>query len=235
MRFDILTIFPEVFDSVLKISVIGKAVEAGLIEINAVDIRQFSENKHRKVDDYPYGGGSGMVMMAQPIYSAYMSIVKGLTKKPKVIYMTPQGIPLTQAHATMYSGYGHVIVLCGHYEGIDERLLDEIVDEEISIGDYVLTGGELPAMVFIDAVSRAIPGVLSSEESYLVETHANGLLEYPQFTRPVDFNGRRVPEVLLSGHHLKIAEWRMKESLLCTRKKRPDMYKKYELADKEKQ
>ncbi|AEV68373.1 tRNA (guanine-N1)-methyltransferase [Acetivibrio clariflavus DSM 19732] len=228
MRFDVLTLFPEVINAVLKESIIGRAQEKGIIEINAVNIRDFSKNKHKKADDYPYGGGGGMIMTAQPIYDAYLSIVKDLDYKPKVIYLSPQGRVLTQEVVKELSGEKHLVLLCGHYEGIDERIIEEIVDEEVSIGDYVLTGGELPAMVLIDSVSRLIPGVLSTEESYSNESHYNGLLEYPQYTRPVEFNGRKVPDILLSGHHANITRWRRKEAIKRTYLKRPDLFEKFE-------
>jgi tRNA (guanine37-N1)-methyltransferase len=224
MKFDVLTLFPEIFDVVMSESIIGRAQENGLIEVNSINIRDYSKDKHRKVDDYPFGGGNGMVMTCQPVIDAYSAVIKDLEKKPKVIYMSPQGRVLTQQIAGELSKEEHLILLCGHYEGIDERIIDEIVDEEISIGDYVLTGGELPAMVLIDCVSRLIPGVLSNEGSYSDESHFNGLLEYPQYTRPADFNGRKVPEILLSGHHANIQKWRNQQSLERTKQKRPDLY-----------
>lgn len=229
MKFDVLTLFPELIQSVLGESIIGRAQENGLVSVNAINIRDFSANKHKKVDDYPYGGGKGMVMTVQPIYDAYRSIVEGLDYNPKVIYMSPQGRVLTQQTAQELIQEKHLILLCGHYEGIDERVIEEIVDEEISIGDYVLTGGELPAMVLIDCVSRLVPGVLASEDSYSEESHFNGLLEYPQYTRPHEFNGRRVPEVLMNGHHANIQKWRRQQSLKRTYKKRPDLFEKIEL------
>jgi tRNA (guanine37-N1)-methyltransferase len=231
MRFDILTLFPEMFGAVTNESIIGRAVENNSIEINTVNIRDFSTDKHRKTDDYPYGGGSGMVMSAQPIYDAYTSIVQGLAYKPRVIYMSPQGSTLTQAKACQLKEYGHIILLCGHYEGVDERVLEEIVDEEISIGDYVLTGGEIPAMVLIDCISRLVPNVLNNENSTVEESHSNGLLEYPQYTRPYEFMGRKVPEVLISGHHANIEKWRRYKALKRTMEKRPDLYEKLELGD----
>lgn len=232
MRFDVLTLFPELIHAVLGESIIGRAQKNGIIEINAVDIRDYSTNKHHKVDDYPYGGGSGMVMSAQPIYDAYKSVVEKLEYSPKCIYMSPQGKVLTQEMAQNLRKEEHLIILCGHYEGIDERIIEEIVDEEISIGDYVLTGGELPAMVLIDCVSRLVSGVLSSEEAYSQESHYNGLLEYPQYTRPYEFNGKVVPDILISGHHANIEKWRRQQSLSRTQSKRPDLYEKY-LSDKE--
>ncbi len=233
MRFDVLTLFPELFKAVLGESIIGRAQENGIIEVVATNIRDFSKDKHRKVDDYPYGGGNGMVMMAQPIVDAYTHLTESLERKPRVIYMSPQGKLLTQTMLEELKSEEHLIILCGHYEGIDERVIEEIVDEEISIGDYVLTGGELPAMVLIDGISRLIPGVLSSEESYSDESHYKGLLEYPQYTRPYDFRGKTVPEVLMSGHHDNINKWRKAQSLERTRLKRPDLYERHEISNAE--
>ena len=218
MRFDVLTLFPEMFSS-LEESIIGKAREKGLIEINLINIRDFSKDKHKKVDDTPYGGGAGMVMMPDVVYDAYSSIQN---KNAKVIYMSPQGKVLNQEKVQELSKEESLILLCGHYEGIDQRVLDEIVDEEISIGDYVLTGGELPAMVLIDAVSRYVKGVLN-DESTQEESFSNNRLEYPQYTRPEVFRGKRVPEVLLSGHHGNIKKWRDEQSLEITKIKRPDL------------
>lgn len=234
MRFDILTLFPDAFKTVLGNSIIGRACDKGILEINPINIRDFSKNKHKKVDDYPYGGGNGMVMTVQPIYDAYMSVVKDLDYKPRVIYMSPQGKTFNQQMAFELREEKHLILLCGHYEGIDERIIEEIVDEEISIGDYVLTGGELPAMVLIDCVSRLIPGVLSNGNSYMDESHFNGLLEYPQYTRPYDFKGRKVPDILLSGHHANISKWRRLQSLKRTALKRPDLMDKYVLTEEDK-
>lgn len=225
MRFDVLTLFPDIFDAVMKESIIGKAQENSVIEINAINIRDFSKNKHKKVDDYPYGGGGGMVMTPQPIYDAYLLITKELTYKPKLIYLSPQGKVLNQKKVMELSKEDHLILLCGHYEGIDERIIEEIVDEEISIGDYVLTGGEIPAMVLIDSVSRVVPDVLPHETAYQNESHYNGLLEYPQYTRPYEFKGKKVPDILLSGHHANIDAWRKQESLKRTLEKRPDLIK----------
>lgn len=226
MRFDILTIFPEVCNAVLNESIIGRARQNGLIDINSIDIRDFTKDKHRKVDDYPYGGGSGMVMMVQPIYDAYKSIVDRVGYKPRVIHMSPQGRVFNQEIASELLQYKHLVLLCGHYEGIDERVIEEIVDEEISIGDYVLTGGELPAMVLIDCICRLVPGVLGNESSSAVESHSEGLLEYPQYTRPYEYNGRKVPEILVSGHHANIEKWRREQSLKRTLEKRPDLFEK---------
>ena len=218
MRFDILTLFPEMFKT-LNQSVIGKAIEKELININIINIRDFSKNKHKKVDDTPYGGGAGMVIKPDVVYDAYKSVED---KNAKVIYLSPQGKTLTQEKVKSLSKEKHIILLCGHYEGIDQRVLEKIVDEEISIGDYVLTGGELPAMVLIDAVSRHIDGVIS-KESTEEESFSEGLLEYPQYTRPEIFLGEKVPEILLSGHHEKIKKWREEKSLEITRQKRPDL------------
>ena len=218
MKFDVLTLFPEMFKS-LDESIIGRAVEKGLIEINLINIRDFSKNKHKKVDDTPYGGGAGMVLMPDVVYDAYLSVKD---EDEKVIYLSPQGKVLNQNKVKELSKENHLILLCGHYEGIDQRVLDEIVDEEISIGDYVLTGGELPAMVLIDSVSRYVEGVLS-EDSTKEESFSNNLLEYPQYTRPEEFRGRKVPEVLISGHHENIKKWREQKSLEVTKQKRPDL------------
>ena len=220
MKFDVLTLFPEMFNSI-KQSIIGKAIEKDLIDINLVNIRDFSKDKHKKVDDTPYGGGAGMVIRPDIVYDAYLSVKD---ENAKVIYMSPQGTVLNQKKVVSLSKEKHLILLCGHYEGIDQRVLDEIVDEEISIGDYVLTGGELPAMVLIDSVSRYVEGVISSE-STSEESFSNNLLEYPQYTRPEVFNGEKVPDVLLSGHHENIRTWRKEKSLENTYKKRPDLLK----------
>ena len=225
MRFDVLTLFPEMFDAV-KTSIVGRAMNNNLIELNLINFREFSTDKQKHVDDCPYGGGAGMVIKPEPVYDAYQSIVKDLDYKPKVIYMSPQGKVLTQQIVRDLSKENHLILLCGHYEGIDQRVLDEIVDEEISIGDYVLTGGELPAMVLIDSVSRNVEGVIKAE-SVEDESFSEGYLEYPQYTRPEEFMGRRVPDILLSGHHAKIAEWRLEKAEEITRERRPDLYEKY--------
>lgn len=221
MKFDVLTLFPEMFKS-LDESIIGRAKEKGLIEINLINIRDFSKDKHKKVDDTPYGGGAGMVIRPDVVYDAYSSIKD--SKNAKVIFLSPQGKLLNQEKVKELSKEEHLILLCGHYEGIDQRVIDEIVDEEISIGDYVLTGGELPAMVVIDSVSRYIDGVLSNE-SIEEESFSNNLLEYPQYTRPEEFNGKKVPEVLVSGHHENIKKWRDEKSLEITKIKRPDLLK----------
>lgn len=230
MKFDVLTLFPEMFES-LNQSIIGKGKEKGLIDINLVNIRDFSKNKHKQVDDTPYGGGAGMVMKADVVYDAYKSLK---VAKAKVIYMSPQGKVLNQKKVQSLAKEEHIILLCGHYEGIDQRVLDEIVDEEISIGDYVLTGGEIPAMVLIDSVSRYVDGVIK-KESIEEESFSNGLLEYPQYTRPETFLNSKVPEVLLSGNHQNIEKWRRQKSLENTYKKRPELLKnkKLSLEDKE--
>ena len=221
MKFDVLTLFPEMFQAI-KQSILGRAEEKNLIQINLINIRDFSKDKHKKVDDTPYGGGAGMVMRADVIYDAYKSVQN---ENAKVIYLTPQGKKLDQKKVEELSKEKHLILLCGHYEGIDQRLIDKIVDEEISIGDYVLTGGELPAMVLIDSVSRYVEGVLS-ESSTNEESFSQGLLEYPQYTRPETFEGVKVPEILLSGHHENIKKWREEKSLENTKLKRPDLLEK---------
>jgi len=226
MRIDILTLFPDLMTAVLSESIIGRAQASGTVKIHSHNIRDFAQNKHRNVDDAPYGGGNGMVMQAEPIYLAYKNIADAAETKPYVIYMSPQGKVFNQETAKELAQIEHIIVLCGHYEGVDERIIEEIVDAEISIGDYVLTGGEIPAMVLCDAVCRLVPGVLSSEECFCDESHYNGLLEYPQYTRPPEFMGRAVPEVLLSGHHANIVKWRREQSEQRTKQKRPDLYQR---------
>lgn len=220
MKFDVLTLFPKMFSAV-KQSILGKAIEKGLIDINLINIRDFSKNKHKKVDDTPYGGGAGMVIRPDVVYDAYRSVYD---ENAKVIYLTPQGKTLNQKMVEDLSKEKHLILLCGHYEGIDQRVIDKIVDEEISIGDYVLTGGEIPAMVLIDSVSRYTQGVLS-QESIKEESFSKGMLEYPQYTRPEIFEGEKVPEVLLSGHHGNIDNWRKEQSIKITKQKRPDLLK----------
>ena len=233
MKITILTIFPEMFESVLNSSILGRAREQGLVEVACVDIRPFSDRKHKNTDDYPFGGGAGMVMLAQPIMDA-MKHVTGENFSGRRIYMGPRGTTLTTAKARELAKEEHLVLLCGHYEGVDQRALDACIDEEISIGDYILTGGELAAMVLTDAVSRFIPGVLGSGESAEEESFSDGLLEYPQYTRPRELNGMEVPEVLLSGDHAKIKAWRRQESLRATKKFRPDLLDKAELTAKEK-
>lgn len=227
MRFHIMTLFPEIFNSYMDESIMKRAVEKGIIEVYIYNIRDFSNNKHKKVDDYPFGGGVGMVMTPQPIYDTYKHIITTHNiSNPSVIYLTPKGKVYNQSIAKQMSLKEDIILLCGHYEGIDERIIDLIVTDEISIGDYVLTGGELPALIMIDSISRLIPGVLNQEESFEEESFKDNLLEYPHYTRPRDFEGLKVPEVLLSGNHKKIDEWRREESIRITKERRFDLYKK---------
>lgn len=223
MNFYILTLFPEMVMNALNISIIGRAIENKKISIEAIDIRDFAGNKHGKVDDYPYGGGAGMVMQAAPVYDAYLSVKNKLIKKPRVIYLTPQGQVFNQTIARELSNEEDLILLCGHYEGVDERVLEMIVTDYISIGDYVLTGGELPAMVMVDTIARLVPGVLNNEESTQSESFSENLLEYPQYTRPEVFIDKKVPDVLLSGHHAKIEEWRKEQAVKRTMERRPDL------------
>ena len=228
MRFDVLTLFPELVSNILSESIIGRAQKAGYLSVYAHNIRDWSEDKNRRVDDTPYGGGMGMLMAAPPVYNCYDAVrAMAPEMKTRVIYMSPKGRVLTQSHAKeLKENYDRLIILCGHYEGIDQRVLDEIVDEEISVGDYVLTGGELPACILVDCVSRLLDGVLASSECYEDESIASGLLEYPQYTRPYEFHGVKVPDVLLSGHHANIAKWRAAEALRITKEKRPDLIEK---------
>lgn len=231
MRFDIMTLFPEVVDTVLHSSIIGRGISAGHLEVCSHNIRSYSKDKHHRVDDTPYGGGMGMLMGPQPIYDCYRAILDAQKSadearsetKRKVVYMSPRGKVLTQKKAFELTQLDNLIILCGHYEGVDERIIEEIVDEEISIGDYVLTGGEMPACVLIDCVARMLDGVLANEDCWRGESIASGMLEYPQYTRPVEFMGRKVPDVLLSGHHLNIERWRREESLRKTLELRPDL------------
>ena len=229
IHFHILTLFPEMVMQGLNTSILGKAVERQYIAIEAVNIRDYTQNKHGKVDDYTYGGGAGMLMQAQPVYDAFQSVIQKLApeKKKRVIYVTPQGQTFHQGLAQELAQEEELIFLCGHYEGIDERVLEEIVTDEISIGDYVLTGGELPAMVMIDAIARLVPGVLHNGESAVTESFDNGLLEYPQYSRPEIWHDKKVPEILLSGNHAKVEEWRLGQSLERTRQRRPDLYEAY--------
>ncbi|NLK97054.1 tRNA (guanosine(37)-N1)-methyltransferase TrmD [Defluviitalea saccharophila] len=233
MNFYILTLFPEMIKATMSHSIIGKAQSENKINIECINIRDFAGNKHNQVDDYPYGGGAGMVMQPQPIYDAYKSIISKDSISPRVIYMSPQGKTFSQSIAKELAKEQNLIILCGHYEGIDQRVIDEIVTDEISIGDYILTGGELAAMVVIDAISRLIPGVLGKTESFEEESFSNHLLEYPQYTRPPVFRDRKVPEVLLSGHHAKIEKWRREQSILRTWQKRPDLLEKADLSPEE--
>lgn len=225
MKIDVLTLFPEVFKLLDNYSIVGRALGEGKLEVSTINIRDFSEDKCNRVDDYPYGGGKGMVLKPEPVYSAIMSCK---TDSSRVVYLSPQGEALTQSKVVELSRMEHLVLLAGHYEGIDNRIVDNFIDEEISIGDYVLTGGELPAMVLIDSLARLLPGVLSSDESYEIESHYNGILEYPQYTRPRLFMGHKVPDVLLSGDHERISLWRQLNSLKATLVKRPDLISKLE-------
>ena len=222
MKIAVLTLFPEMFDSFLAASIIGRARAEGLLDVKPIDIRPYSLKKHKNVDDYPFGGGAGMVMMAQPIVDAVRD-ARRMGYAGPCLYMSPRGVPFTQAKARALSLTDGMILLCGHYEGVDQRAIDLVVDEEISLGDFVLTGGELPAMAIVDAVARLVPGVLGSDQSAEDESFSDGLLEYPQYTRPRDFEGIPVPDVLLNGDHAKIAAWRRAQALAVTRERRPDM------------
>lgn len=223
MNYYVLTLFPEMIMEGLHTSIIGRAMEEGLLSLEAVNIRDYSGNKHGKVDDYPYGGGAGMVMQAQPVFDACKALKKRIGKSPRVLYMTPQGKVFNQQIAKELAKEEELVFLCGHYEGIDERVLEEVVTDSISIGDYVLTGGELPAMVMIDAISRLVPGVLHNEDSAEYDSFQDGLLEYPHYSRPAVWNNKKVPEVLLSGHHANIEQWRREQSLIRTLKNRPEL------------
>ncbi len=233
MRIDILTLFPEMCEAVLSESIIGRSRQAGLVEIGCRQIRDYTLDKHKRVDDTPYGGGMGMIMQVQPIYDCYMSLCNEIGKRPHLIYMSPQGKTLTQSRVRELAQMENVAILCGHYEGIDERVIEEIVDEEISIGDYVLTGGELPALVLADSISRMLPGVLPNEEAFSDESHYSSLLEHPQYTRPYEWHGQTVPDILLSGHHANINKWKRQQSLMRTYLRRPDMLSKAELDKKD--
>lgn len=232
-HFYILTLFPDMVRDGLGTSILGRAADKGLIEIEAVNIRDYTLDKHKKVDDYPYGGGAGMVMQAQPVYDAWKSVTEKIGHPARTIYLTPQGPTFRQPFAKELAQEENLIFLCGHYEGIDERVLEEIVTDYVSIGDYVLTGGELPAMVMIDAISRMVPGVLSNELSGSTESFEDDLLEYPQYSRPEEWNGKKVPQILLSGDHAKVDEWRRKESIKRTMERRPDLLNRAALSEKE--
>jgi tRNA (guanine37-N1)-methyltransferase len=234
MRIDILTLFPDMCRAVLGESILKRARGAGLIEINCRDIRAYTKDKHRRVDDSPYGGGYGLIMQAQPIYDCFMSLCGELGKRPHLVYMSPQGNVLTQERIKELAKLDNLALLCGHYEGVDERVISEIADEQLSVGDYVLTGGELPALVVADAISRLQPGVLSADEAFEDESHFSGLLEYPQYTRPFVWNGLEVPEVLLSGHHANIKRWQRERSLERTLRRRPDLLINAQLTDDDK-
>ena len=233
MNFHILTLFPEMIEQGMHTSIIGRAIAGGYLSINAVNIRDYAFNKHQKVDDYPYGGGAGMLMQAEPVYLSYEAIKEKIGYRPRVVYLTPQGKVFHQEMAKELAQERDLVFLCGHYEGIDERVLDEIVTDYVSIGDYVLTGGELPAMVMMDSISRMVPGVLSNQESGETESFAGNLLEYPQYSRPEEWHGQKVPPVLLSGHHANIEAWRREQSVMRTAKRRPDLLKKADLTNKE--
>ena len=227
MNYYVMTLFPEMIESCMNTSILGRAVEAGHIKLEVRNIRDYTLDKHKKVDDYPYGGGAGMVMEAEPVYRCFESICSELGERPRVVYLTPQGQVFRQEMAREYSAEKSILFLCGHYEGIDERVLEEIVTDYVSIGDYVLTGGELPALVMMDAIARMVPGVLNNDVSAQTDSFSDGVLEYPQYTRPVEFMGRSVPDVLLSGHHEKISNWRQEQSEIRTRERRPDLYEKW--------
>ena len=233
MNFHVLTLFPEMIEQGMHTSIIGRAIAGGYLSIDAINIRDYAFNKPQKVDDYPYGGGAGMLMQAEPVYLAYESVQKKLGYRPRVVYLTPQGEVFHQTMAKELAKEKDLVFLCGHYEGIDERVLDEIVTDYVSIGDYVLTGGELPAMVMMDSISRMVPGVLSNQESGETESFAENLLEYPQYSRPEEWHGQKVPPFLLSGHHANIEAWRREQSILRTAKRRPDLLKKADLTNKE--
>lgn len=233
MRISILTLFPEMCESVLSESVIGRARRAEKVKIDCINIRDYTQDKHRRVDDTPYGGGMGMIIQSQPVFNCYNDLCEKSGEKPHLIYLTPQGKVLTQKRVKELSELPFLALLCGHYEGIDERVIEELEPEEISIGDFVLTGGELPALALVDAVCRLQSGVLSNDECFTEESHYNSLLEYPQYTRPFEWHGREVPDVLLSGHHKNIEEWRRKQSIIRTFQRRPDMLENAELSQKE--
>ena len=233
MNFHVLTLFPEMIEQGMNTSIIGRAIAGGYLSVDAINIRDYAFNKHQKVDDYPYGGGAGMLMQAEPVYLAYQSIEEKIGYRPRVVYLTPQGSVFNQTMARDFAKEQDLVFLCGHYEGIDERVLEEVVTDFVSIGDYVLTGGELPAMVMMDAVSRMVPGVLSNQESGETESFAGNLLEYPQYSRPEEWHGKKVPEVLLSGHHANVDKWRREQSIIRTAKWRPDLLPKADLTNKE--
>ena len=234
MNFHVLTLFPDMVRDGFQTSITGRAAEKGLLSLDTINIRDFSVNKHNRVDDYPYGGGAGMVMQAEPVYLAYESVAKRTGGTPRVLYMSPQGRVFDQRMAEELAREDELVFLCGHYEGIDERVLQEIVTDEVSIGDYVLTGGELPALVIMDAVSRLLEGVLHNEESAQFDSFHDNLLEYPQYSRPEEWRGRTVPPVLLSGHHANVERWRREQSLIRTRERRPDLLEHAQLTEEDK-
>ncbi|MEE0040247.1 MAG: tRNA (guanosine(37)-N1)-methyltransferase TrmD [Blautia sp.] len=233
MNYHVLTLFPEMIENGMNTSITGRAITKGLLSLEAINIRDFAFNKHQKVDDYPYGGGAGMLMQAEPVYLSYESIAERIGRKPRVIFLTPQGKTFNQDMAKEFALEEELVFLCGHYEGIDERVLEEIVTDYVSIGDYVLTGGELPAMVMMDSISRMVPGVLNNQESGETESFSGNLLEYPQYSRPEEWHGKKVPEVLLSGHHANVDKWRREQSIIRTAKWRPDLLPKADLTNKE--
>ena len=233
MNYHVLTLFPEMIENGMNTSITGRAITKGLLSLEAINIRDFAFNKHQKVDDYPYGGGAGMLMQAEPVYLSYESIAERIGRKPRVIFLTPQGKTFNQDMAKEFALEEDLVFLCGHYEGIDERVLEEIVTDYVSIGDYVLTGGELPAMVMMDSICRMVPGVLNNQESGETESFSGNLLEYPQYSRPEEWHGKKVPEVLLSGHHANVDKWRREQSIIRTAKWRPDLLPKADLTNKE--
>lgn len=233
MKINIMTLFPEMCEAVLSESIIGRARANGFIKAECVNIRDYTADKHNRVDDAPYGGGMGMLMQTQPIYDCYKAICEKSGKKSHLIYMSPCGQVLTQEKVKELALFDEITILCGHYEGVDQRIIDSIVDEQISVGDYVVTGGELPALILVDAVARMLPGVLPNDEAKELESHYSGLLEYPQYTRPYEWNGEKVPDVLISGHHENIERWRHEQSLLMTAKHRPDMLEKALLSERD--
>lgn len=233
MNYHVLTLFPEMIENGMNTSITGRSITKGLLSLEAINIRDFAFNKHQKVDDYPYGGGAGMLMQAEPVYLSYESIAERIGRKPRVIFLTPQGKTFNQDMAKEFALEEDLVFLCGHYEGIDERVLEEIVTDYVSIGDYVLTGGELPAMVMMDSISRMVPGVLNNQESGETESFSGNLLEYPQYSRPEEWHGKKVPEVLLSGHHANVDKWRREQSIIRTAKWRPDLLPKADLTNKE--
>ena len=233
MNYHVLTLFPEMIENGMNTSITGRAITKGLLSLEAINIRDFAFNKHQKVDDYPYGGGAGMLMQAEPVYLSYESLAERIGRKPRVIFLTPQGKTFNQDMAKEFALEEDLVFLCGHYEGIDERVLEEIVTDYVSIGDYVLTGGELPAMVMMDSISRMVPGVLNNQESGETESFSGNLLEYPQYSRPEEWHGKKVPEVLLSGHHANVDKWRREQSIIRTAKWRPDLLPKADLTNKE--
>lgn len=235
MRIDILTLFPDMCNAYLSESIIGRARKAGKVQIECIDIRNYTKDKHRRVDDTPYGGGMGMIMQVEPVFDCFEALCNEIGERPHLIYLTPQGKTLTQQRVKELSKMNNIALLCGHYEGIDERVIEELQPEEISVGDYVLTGGELPALILADSISRMLPGVLSDDECFTEESHFSSLLEYPQYTRPYEWHGRKVPDVLLTGHHANVEKWRHEQSLERTLERRPDMLEKADLSKKDRE